>query len=295
MNKKPLSSREPYTTPGVSEPAQARQIAATTIILILFTLLYGASTFNRNGAWQDKKSLWYDVLEKNPYNARGHIYLGTMYAKENRLREAKVHFTKAILLEPNIIDVIYNSAIFFLQLGDEVEAEKLLKRTISLRPRSITPYIVLSDIYSGRGDFNKSITVLEEALRIKPDHFKVLPKIGMAYISKGRTLEAEEAFKKMALFFPNDPLVRSDLGNIYLLNKKYGLAVREYEASLALSKESPAILYNLGIANENMKRYGEALRYYELFVNSAPRSSYKDNLDRAKNRIAALRGLILLE
>lgn len=133
---------------------------------IIASLTY--STYERNKVWQDDLTLWKDVTEKAPDNARAHNNLGRAYGAVGRDREAIEEFKKTISLVPNFALTYMNMAISYARLSMNTEAEINYRKAMQLYP-------TLADIYYNYGFFLYSKQRYDEAFVILNRYIELNP------------------------------------------------------------------------------------------------------------------------
>jgi tetratricopeptide (TPR) repeat protein len=98
------------------------RLVATALLFSFFCL-----TLLRNQAYNNEISLWQDTVLKSPSKARVHNNLGYAYLLAQQYDGARIEFTKALELDPQLYQARYN----LLRLDDEATFDKI---DGSLRP-----------------------------------------------------------------------------------------------------------------------------------------------------------------
>ena len=182
-------------------------------------------------------------------------------------------------------DIFNNTGLALVNLGRIKEAEEMFTRALSYNPYMASAYTNLGNIYLNRGDLEKALKFYRKALILNPAEPRVYKNISWAYLRMNDLEKAKIYARKFLEKFPraspssraevynylaviaekrgnrnqaflylqqalkedrNFPLTHLNLGNIYLVEKKWNRAEKEYEE--ALSKGAPAgVVYrNLG-------------------------------------------------
>jgi len=84
---------------------------------IVVAMVFGITTWKRNGVWHSEISLWEDATSKNPNSARGWNNLGGAYIKERNSLQALKALTKSIELDPSKADAWNNIGIAIDLMG----------------------------------------------------------------------------------------------------------------------------------------------------------------------------------
>lgn len=168
---------------------------------------------------------------------------------------AKPVFTMQTDMYPNSI----SRAEYYEQMGISYSAESQSERAIenfrlSLLhdPKRVSSYIELSDEYRKTNRNHLALVELEEALKLEPDNFNVLNKIGDLYLSNKLYSKAREIYQRMLL--NNERREEAQWALFYLYKLE-----RNFETALQL-------LVNIKTADENRYKiiYEKALIYKAL-------------------------------
>ena len=93
--------------------------------------------------------------------------------------------------------------------------------------------------------------------------------LGEAYLREGKyTLALKELLKAESLN-PNDPYMQNDIGLVYYAKGRYDTAIRHYKNALDLKHDYPPAMNNLGNAYAAQKRWESAIEYYNKALDSA--------------------------
>ena len=137
-----------------------------------------------------------------------------------------------------------------------VDVLALGDRLIRLRPGFHGSYSLLIGIAIKREDYKNAILFGKKALELEPDSFKTHNTLGLAYFQTKQDDAAAEHFKLALELMPNDQTVPPDermqihnqLGLLRSRQKKYELAIVQFEESLKFDGKQPAILNALAQA-----------------------------------------------
>ncbi len=143
-----------------------RLLIFLTSAVVVFSFTY--LTYERNKVWQNDITLWKDVTEKAPDNARAFNNLGRAYGANGRELEAIEAFKKAVELLPNYALAYMNMAVSFSRLDMTSEAEFYYKRAIYFYPG-------LPEIYYNYGFFLYSKKRYKEAFQVLNRYLQLDP------------------------------------------------------------------------------------------------------------------------
>ena len=105
---------------------------------------------------------------------------------------------------------------------------------------------------------DEAIAGLENALKVFPDYFLALEKIGYEYLAKNKFAEAENVFAKAFSINPKSFSAKSGLGIAQYKLGKRSEAVKTLEESIALNQSSANSFLFLGKIYREMKDFEKA-------------------------------------
>lgn len=169
-------------------------------------------------------------------------------------------FQSALSIEPDSADTYKNLAFVYLSKGDNEAAVEPLKQLIA-REQSLDGYKFLGEIYYVNGtnlkaqekndeakvEFNKSIDVLEEGLKLYPDNAEMLVTLSTAYIGADRGSEAIEKYKKLVEAKPDDKNIRYNYGVLLLGADDFEGAETQFKKAIEIDPAYDNAIYNLGV------------------------------------------------
>lgn len=198
----------------------------TYVVITLILLAFGYGTYQRNNVWDTDQSLWKDVTEKSPKNARGlmnyglslmktgeiaqaenyfkkglalwphypylHINMAIAQFAQQRVDSAEIHFRKALELAPALPEAYYYYAASLTNLGREEEAIGLLQQCLKLAPAHAEARQLLMLLYYNRSEFDKLKSLAEETLNILPDDPQTLQMLQLAGEGKSKIMVLQE-------------------------------------------------------------------------------------------------------
>lgn len=169
-------------------------------------------------------------------------------------------FQSAIMIEPDSVDTYKNLAFVYLSKGDNSAAIDPLKKLIE-KHKGVDGYKFLGEIYYVNGtnlktqgkvdeakvEFNKSIDVLQEGLKLYPNDSDMLLTLSNSYIGADRTTEAIEPFKKGVEAEPENKYYRYNYGVLLLGIEDYETAEQQFKKAIEIDPNYDNAIYNLGV------------------------------------------------
>lgn len=226
--------------------------------VLCFFMISGLAlaTYQRNSVWQNKMTLWQDVIQKSPNKARGYSNLGSVFETQGQLDEAAKNYQTALKLQPDYMQAHNNLGNIFVAQGHLDEAIKEYLAALALDPNVAQIHYDLGIAYAQKERIEEAIKEYKKALEIRPHYPKAHNNLGIIYATKGRHQEAIQAFEAALSYQPDYASARNNLGNVNLVQGNYSEAIKHYQEALRLNP-------NLEEARKNLKnakrKQGESL------------------------------------
>ena len=169
------------------------------------------------------------------------------------------------------------------------------RKVTELSSGNADAWVYLSQVFLERNDFQGVISVLEKAITIVPNDFRVNFFLGVAYNRVGRNDDAVRALEKARQINPKDINAISQLALVYDGMKRYDESDRLYEEGLKLDPDNALILNNYGysLADRNVQ-VNRALEMATKAVAAQPdNTSYLDTMCHWAPHHQKRRGLFL--
>ena len=138
------------------------------------------------------------------------IPLGNLYTQINALTEAE-NTIKAYILE--------------------AQQDKRTRETVAGLEN-------LSIVFHNKGNYNRAIAVLQQALKLEPNNLSVQLNLANNYYGNGETVISEEIVKKILLVHPNHLKANQLLAKIQITSNKPLLALSSLKKTLTILKSS---------------------------------------------------------
>jgi tetratricopeptide (TPR) repeat protein len=120
--------------------------------------------------WRNDESLWKDIIQKSPENARALMNYGLSRMSAGDYFESEYYFRKALSLWPNWPYLHINMGILKDAQGQTAEAEQWFQSAIARGGNNPEPYYYYSRFLYGKGKKIDAITYLQTAIKISSAH-----------------------------------------------------------------------------------------------------------------------------
>jgi tetratricopeptide (TPR) repeat protein len=133
--------------------------------------------------------------------------LGEIAMEREQYPKALQHFQRVADIEPTNAEAWYNIAEADNLLDNVAEAEANYTRAIALEPEIIDYYTALSRMYMEHGQTSKARAVLEEGLRVNPGSAQLRAFLALAVSESGDYRKAEELLDEAERLDPDLDMV----------------------------------------------------------------------------------------
>ncbi|MDY6838335.1 MAG: tetratricopeptide repeat protein [Thermodesulfobacteriota bacterium] len=276
--------------------------AVTASVVIVLSLV--TASYLRNRVWQDDRTLWSDVLSKNPQSARAHLNLGVAFMAQDKVDEAISHYRKALKIKPYYVRTHNNLAVALREKGNLDEAISHYHIALRIRPKYVDAHNNLALALREKGQLDEAISHYRKALRIRPTLAEAHNNLGIALREKGQLDEAishyrkalaldpdltdahhhlavaltcqgrqEEAvahFSQALRMMPNDPETHNMLGNTLAQQGRLKEAAVHFKKALEIRKDYAEAHNNLALVLEKSGKADEAVSHYQIALKIEP-------------------------
>jgi Flp pilus assembly protein TadD len=144
------------------------------------------------GDWETAARLFQDVVALDPSIVEGWNNLGNALLRLGKLPDADRALRRALSLDPNYPAALVNAGL--LRLQDGRPAEGLFRARRLARPRNPAPRVNLAISQARQGALSEAEEILAAARRAFPGNADVLYHLGTLYERAGNRDKAREAY-----------------------------------------------------------------------------------------------------
>ena len=185
------------------------------------------------------------MLALEPRNADAHFNLGLLVALQGNCQDASRHFRQALNTQPSLIKAKAMLGICDRRLGDK-SAKALLEGSFSklsdTKLRSQVG-IELVGIYSGEGDSERAVPVLQKLVELNPENADILYMAQQMYAEL-----ADDTLNKLAIVAPGSARMQQVIAERLVNAGDISGATEHYRKALEIDPHLPGVRYELAEA-----------------------------------------------
>lgn len=183
----------------------------------------------------------------DPASPAVHTCLGNWFVETGNYNDAAKEFSLVLQNEPTNDAAYSGLANAYQRLGKLQDAEDTFKRAITLRPHYWATYNWLGVFYYRQARFHQASAMFRQVVALAPDSIRGYYNLAASSLDEGQYGEAIRAAQRSIELHPTD-YGYTNLGNAYLLLKRYDEAVVAFELATRYSedKTDPLVWWNLG-------------------------------------------------
>ena len=237
------------------------------IALIIFIL--AVMCHSRNEIWTNELTLWTDVVEKAPNNARAWYNIGVIFKKLDRNEEAIKYFNKALGISPDY-DALFNKGETMALLGKYEEAIKCYNNVIEIKPDDYQTWNNKGNVLEKLGKYEEAIRSYNKAIEINPGFDLAWYNKGTALSAIGKNEEAILSYNKATEINPGLDLAWYSKGTALSTLGKNEESILCYNKAINIRRENYEAWYNKGTINAIIGKYEEAIKCYDTVIEIKP-------------------------
>ena len=238
---------------------QKAGFAVLGALLVLLSVL----TWRQALTYENRETIWLDVLSKNPNAWIAHNNLGGMAYEEGRPDEAMAHYEKALALWPMAKEVHYNMGASYLARGELDKAEYHLKEVLKITPNVAKAYSELSLVYAYKGRYEESYKNGLKAVMMTPADEQVQNSFGIALVTMDRAEDALEHYRLAISIRPDFVEAYNNLGVAMDILNRPEEALRYFNKAVQIRPAYAEAYYNIGVTLQGTGNLDQAKEAYE--------------------------------
>lgn len=189
--------------------------------------------------------------------------IGVSNSKLGRLDDAVTAFGKALAIDPDCLEALWNLGRALKRLGRSEDAVTRYERAREIAPHRADAHKNLGDAYLGLCRLNDAKDAYERALEIKPDYLEAYNNLGYALIELGHIQDAAATLNKALKIKPDFAEALHNLGNAYKHLHRHEDAIACYQKAIRLNPDHADAYNSRGATLADLGRRNDAAASYE--------------------------------
>jgi Flp pilus assembly protein TadD len=149
---------------------------------------------------------------------------------------------------PAPLQASFDEGVRALKAGKLDEAEQAFGTVLAKGGAVAYVHNNLGIVYQERGQHEKAVTELREAIRLDPRYPAPRILLGASLLALGRVSEARTQLERVVKLAPREPLARLQLAKICERGGDWAGAVEQYRVLREMKPDEPEYVYGLGNA-----------------------------------------------
>ena len=220
---------------------------------------YTSLTFQNERDYPKAIEHYSRAIELNPRLVEAYNNRGIAYRAKGEVDRAIADYDKTIELNPKYAEAYYNRGAAYIDDKGEVDrAIADYDKTIELNPKYAEAYYSRGIAYIKKSKDDRAIEDYSKAIELNPKYADAYNNRGIAYIKKGKDDRAIEDFSKAIELNPEHTKVHYNRGNFYINKGEFDLAIKDYSKAIKLNPKYTDAYYNRGMCWLHLKDWQEA-------------------------------------
>jgi len=187
--------------------------------------------------FQDSANIYSELLELEPENINGLLYIAECYEELGNFDEAERYLREARLVKPDSAEAFYGMGLLLLKKSNVRESRKYIRKAISLDNENPEFWFALSRSFQLDKRYESARNAIKKTLELDP--FSQDYWIEKAYLESlnGKLKSAIGTLKKSFSFIPESALVHYKLGILLLKTFSFEKGLYHIEQGLILDTD----------------------------------------------------------
>ena len=199
-----------------------------------------------------------EILKIAPNDALAINMLGTVRAQQGRINEAESLFLRAVRIDQQLVGARMNLAYLYELKKQPAKVVSPLEEVLGLDPGNAEALDMLARAWLAQGQFEKSISVLEQAKQAAQLPASLLVLLGDTYLKTSNLAKAEESYQSALSQQNDDANAVLGLAQVQLQRGDLTTALEYLARAKKMSAPSPATLYRFALVASAAGLYEDA-------------------------------------
>lgn len=227
-----------------------------------------------------------ELVRRRPDTPLWLMHLALLERETGNVQAGIDALRRVLALTPRDEEAFTLLGAYLTEAGRAREAADLLEAHVR-RPDAAPELLTTRAIALARlGRHDEALATMRTARERNPSNPRTLVEIGTIHLIRGDRDEARRAFEAALAVDPRAARAHSSLGVLAVEDGRDGSAREHWRAAISVDPGEHEKILGLGIALARSGRTREARACFEFFVEAAPASRYRSDIDRARQWLA---------
>ena len=225
------------------------------------------------GEVEESIKLLNDTIQKRKDFATAYLYLYHIYKAQGQTEKVMEIMEEGLNNNPENFSIFSTYGIFLVMEKKWDKGIEVLEKALVLVAFDPEVWNFLGFAYWRKGKNQKALEYYRKALTLDDSNAMVFSNLGALYLSifrrsrkKDTHFQSMEYFKKAIELDPNLAAAYRGLGACYGIRGQTKEAISIWEKALELNPNDYFLVYNLAMANLEIGRKSQALKYFEKYL-----------------------------
>jgi len=221
----------------------------------------------KSGDLDSAEQVFSDVLRQGIKHPLIYHNLGVIAQLRGKHSEAVTRFHQALALQPDYGPSRLLLGSSLLALRKNTEALRELKRAVTLMPEEPQAHLQLARAYQASDNWIAAVQEFQKLVQLAPQEPEYSYQLGTALAKLSGW-----SYGQITRINPNSARLHQALGQEYVIQEKYDLAIDAYQQAARSDPKLPEIHLAMALLWLELKKFDEALAEIQLELKLVPES-----------------------
>jgi Flp pilus assembly protein TadD len=177
------------------------------------------------------------------------LELAKVAVRAGKYPVAENEYRELLIRNPNSVEFLLGLADAYQLKGDFQRAIAVLQDAVKLAPKDPVPLMYLGAVFDKAGRVNEATASYRRALTLQPDNTSAMNNLAYLMAETGGSLDEALQLAQLAVAkAPQDPNLKDTLGWIYVKRKMTDSGLQIFQNLVRQYPKAPMYRYHLGVA-----------------------------------------------
>lgn len=232
-----------------------------------------AGFYQRYSKWPEVESTLQKLAALKPQDEKPHIYLGDFFAWLGQPDKALASYQRATEVNPSSFLARDKLISHYLDAGKTEEADARVQDILKKSNKDLMGRFFDARIRLAKGNADEAISLLQGVVKDDPTFAGAHHFLGVAFMQKHQTLQAQRAFTEAVKRNPNLPESRTALAGIHLAEGSLDLAIEQAQAAIQLNPRNVQAAIISGDAYLRKGDFAKSKQVFEAVAQGLPKEA----------------------